>query len=290
MPEGDTIFRAARHLRRALLDRPITRFEIRPQRRGGQQIRVPRELPPSRLVGSVPFDVESRGKNLLFHLEGAVLYTHMKMTGSWHVYRHGEAWRKSARGESVRIDNEAFVVVCFNAPVVELMPEARLPRHPLLSALGPDLLAERPRYDEMARRLRARNDIPLGEALMDQRVLAGIGNVYKSELCFLLGLNPFAPVAKLDDDALQSVLLEARRLMTENLGTFRRTTRHAQDGVRHWVYGRSGAPCATCGAEVRLRRQGDMGRSTYFCPRCQSVDGAAALSPPRGRHTGRPPR
>lgn len=196
----------------------------------------------------------------------------MKMTGSWHVYRHGEGWRKNPRAARVRMDNEAFVTVCFSAPVVELMTRARALRHPTLSTLGPDLLAARPDLPEMLRRLRARDDRPLGEALLDQRALAGIGNVYKSELCFLLGHDPFAPVRSLDDDALETLLRHARRIMTENLDTFRRTTRHAPGkGSRHWVYGRLAEPCHRCREPIQMRRQGDAGRSTYFCPRCQKA-------------------
>lgn len=264
MPEGDTIFRAARHLRRALVGQEVVRFEAPSLGARGQA-----------LLGRRAHDVESRGKNLLFHFEGdLVLYTHMKMTGSWHLYLHDEPWRKSARGLVARIDTPDRVAVCFNAPVVELMSSARALRHPTLSSLGPDLLALEPDLEEMRRRLRALEGVPLGEALLDQRAVAGIGNVYKSEVCFLLGLNPFAPVGRLTDEALDRLLRESRRLMLENLDTFRRTTRHAgarEPGGRLWVYGRRGARCHRCGGLVSVRRQGDAGRTTYFCARCQRV-------------------
>lgn len=270
MPEGDTIFRAARHLRRALVGRPVTRFSL-PGRPGGAEP----------MIGAVPVDVESRGKNLLVWFSNdRVLYSHMKMTGSWHLYRPGERWRKSPRAVKARIDNDAFVAVCFSAPVVELMTGARARRHPVLAALGPDLLAVRPDFDEMLRRLRSRSGTPLGEALLDQRALAGIGNVYKSELCYLRRLDPFASVGSVSDPELRALLVDARRRMLENLDTFRRTTRRDLDGERYWVYGRAGAGCHACGTSIRLRRQGDQGRSTYFCPRCQGIDRSRSRRPP----------
>ncbi|MEL6184713.1 MAG: DNA-formamidopyrimidine glycosylase family protein [Myxococcota bacterium] len=274
MPEGDTIFRAARHLRRALVGAPVTRCELRPPRRGGQRLDIGRGLRTADLAGRCIVDVESRGKNLLIHFEDdLVLYSHMKMTGSWHIYRPGEPWRKSPRWLSVRIDNSSFVAVAFNVPIVELMTAARLRRHPLLARLGPDLLAARPHYDEMLRRLLARPETPLGEALLDQQILAGIGNVYKSELCFLLELNHFAPVGGFSKVELRELLESAGRLMRENLGSFRRTTRH-HEGARHWVYGRAGEPCGRCAGPIEMRRQGDQGRSTYFCPSCQPAPSA----------------
>ena len=258
VPEGDTIHRAARHLRRALVGRPVRALSLRDR------------PTPEAIPGRPVQDVEARGKNLLVRFEpGWVLYTHMKMTGSWHIYRPGESWRKNPRWVVARIDNEAFSCVCFNAPVVELLTDARARRHPTLARLGPDLLAHRPDLPEMVRRLRTLGDLPLGVALLDQRALAGIGNVYKSELCFLSRLDPFAPVAGYDEATLLDLLRRARRSMLENMDTFRRTTRRAPDGERHWVYGRVGAPCHRCGDAVQLRRQGDAGRSTYFCPRCQ---------------------
>ena len=266
MPEGDTIFRAARHLRRALVGPAVTRCELRPPRRGGQRLDIGRGLVAGDLVGRCIVDVESRGKNLLIHFDAdLVLYSHMKMTGSWHIYRPGEPWRKSPRWVSIRIDNPSFTAVAFNVPIVELMTTARLRRHPLLSRLGPDLLATQPDFDEMLRRLLARPETPVGEALLDQQVLAGIGNVYKSEVCFLLRLDPFAPVGRYPKAKLREVLESAGRLMRENLGTFRRTTRH-EEGPRHWVYGRVGEPCGRCARPIDMRRQGDQGRSDLLLP------------------------
>lgn len=263
MPEGDTIFRAARHLRKALVGRVIERFEA-----ADPQIRARAEdIPGQRTV-----EVESRGKNLLIHFEGGlVLYTHMMMTGSWHIYRQGEQWQKKPSQAVLHLVCPPFDVVCFSAPVVELLSAARVERHPTLSKLGPDLLSDAPRYEEMKRRLRARDDMPLGRALLDQRALAGIGNVYKSELCFIFRLDPFAPVSAVPDETLDPLLKKARRLLMLNLDTPRRITRARPKPDRYWVYGRLGEPCHECETPVRMRRQGDAGRSTYFCPRCQNV-------------------
>lgn len=265
MPEGDTIYRAARHLRRALVGRPILDFSLPGRPKASASVsRV-------EVIGRRTTEVESRGKNLLFWFDGELaLYTHMKMTGSWHVYRPGEPWRKPKRQLVAKIETKEFWAICFNAPVVELLSAARVRRHPTLSQLGPDLLADNPNFENMLVRLRARPDLTLGEALLDQRVLAGIGNVYKSEVCFLLGLSPFQAVKDFDDHALNAALQTARRLMLENLGTFRRTTRYTdKGGHRHWVYGRNGESCYKCRTKIALRRQGDSGRSTYYCPNCQ---------------------
>ena len=263
MPEGDTIYRAARRLRRALLGEPIIDCQAQVL-----------EASARSMVGCAIAEVESRGKNLLIYLDpGPVLYTHMKMTGSWHLYRPGERWRKPPGRASVAIYTRPFVAVCFNAPVVELMDRARVDRHPTLSQLGPDLLARAPNYGEMMRRLRQSPARPLGEVLLDQRLVAGIGNVYKSEVCFRMGVDPFAEIGRVADEVLYELLRTARRAMRENLDTFRRQTRHAADGERYWVYGRKGRPCRRpgCHGEIQVRRQGDAGRTTYFCPACQTA-------------------
>jgi len=263
MPEGDTIHRTATTLRRILR---------------GQRIRACRSTVPrvdaERVSGRVVGEVVSRGKNLLIHLEEdvgdeLVIYTHMKMTGSWHVYRPGERWQKPSAGARLVLETARAIAVCFHAPVVELFPAAELPRHPVLSRLGPDPLA--PEFDpaEARSRIQSRRDLPIGEALLDQTAIAGIGNVYKSEVLFLCGENPFAPVRDIGEERLDRVIATVRRLMSRNLGGYPRVTRSERRGERHWVYDRSGRPCARCGTRVRMRRQGETGRSTYWCPQCQ---------------------
>jgi endonuclease-8 len=258
VPEGDTIHRAARTLSKAIGGRRVTGFRS-----------VLDALRGAELVGRTVEKVEARGKNLLIHFDdGRVLHSHMRMEGSWHIYRPKERWRKSPRRAHAVLETDAWVAVCFSAPVVELLAGPRHSRH--LRDLGPDLLD--PGFDrhEALRRLRSADALPVGEAVMLQRLVAGIGNVYKSETLFQEGLSPFARVGELDEDRLLGLLRTARRLMHANLRGFPRTTRWRVDGSgRLWVYGRQGEPCHRCGTAIRMRRQGDAGRSTYWCPTCQ---------------------
>ena len=269
MPEGDTIFRTADVLRRALLGGVVRRAQAQP--RPGLS-RVPRL---SRLVGTSVEVVEAQGKHLLIGFSGGLwLRTHMRMRGSWHRYRVGEPWRLQASRASCWLETDTAVAVCFDAPEVELLTLAEVERHRALSTLGPDLLASR--FDaaeahEAVRRLRADPDRPLGEALLDQRVMAGIGNVYKSEIAFIEELDPWGPVGRLGEHALLHLVSTARRLLAANVGGGRRvTTGTPSPGRSLWVYGRAGRPCRRCGTPILGRRQGDQGRMTYWCPRCQA--------------------
>lgn len=263
MPEGDTILRAARTLDAVLTGRTVLRAEsalaaLSPER--------------MRLVGRRVDAVEARGKNLLVRFDdGRTLHTHMRMHGSWHVYRPGEPWQRAAWRARIVLEVEGFVVVCFDAPVVELMSPARAETKPALAQLGPDIVAKEFDADEARRRLRALGEAPLGDAVLDQRAVAGIGNVYKSEVLFVMRVDPFAPVSSFDDAALDAIVDRARRLMQHNVtpGQRMRTVRRDTPGGRFYVYGRSGKPCYVCGAIVRMQRQGAAARSTYYCPRCQ---------------------
>jgi len=260
MPEGDTIFRTARTLGGALTGRRVERFRTSLD-----------ELEGSALVGLDVARVESRGKNLLIHFsDGRVLYSHMRMTGSWHLYRRREPWRRPEHQARCALDTERHVAVCFNAPVVELLTAKALARHRFLSRLGPDLLSEAPDMDEIRRRMRQRNAEPVGEVVMAQDVVCGIGNVYKSESLFLEGLDPFRPVGSLSDGQLDELMTRARRLMLSNLTGYPRITHHAPGG-RYWAYGRVDEPCFRCGTKLRMRRQGDAGRTTHWCPSCQAL-------------------
>lgn len=265
MPEGDTIFRTADVLRAALVGRRI--IAARAQPRPGLR-RVP-DL--SRVVGAVVTHVEPRGKHLLIGFDnGLTLRSHLRMSGSWHRYRPGEAWRRPLRQASAILETPEAVAVAFNTPVVELLSDADLRRSRPLRTLGPDLLGERFDADEALRRLRGRDDLSLGEALLDQRAQAGIGNVVKNEVLFLEGLDPWAPVAAFTDDELRAALATARRVLQANVGGGQRvTTGSPRRGESLWVYERAGRPCRRCGTLVMTRRQGDLARSTFWCPRCQ---------------------
>jgi endonuclease-8 len=267
MPEGDTIYRTAEVLRSVLMGREVTAARAQPQ--PGLR-RVP-DL--TRLVGTRVSTVEARGKHLLIGFDGGfTLRTHMRMRGSWHQYRPGEPWRRPAREATVVLETADAVAVCFNAPVAELLTNAHLVRNRPLTTLGPDLLADNFDAAEAIRRLRERSHLEFGEALLDQRAVAGMGNVYKSEVCFIERLNPWAPVGAFDDQSLRAALSTARQLMLANVrGGARVTTNQRARGRGLWVYGRAGRPCRRCGTRIDSARQGELARTTYWCPRCQRV-------------------
>ena len=265
MPEGDTIFRTAEVLRAALVGRRIV--EARAQAGPGLR-RVP-DL--STVVAATVVTVEARGKHLFIGFDnGLTLRTHLRMKGSWHRYRPGEPWRLPMRQASAILETAESVAVLFNAPTVELLTDADLRRSKPLRELGPDLLSGSFDAADALRRLRDRGREELGNALLDQRALAGIGNVYKSEVAFLERLDPWAPVAAFTDDQLLGVIRTARRLLQANTrGGARVTTDSLAPGEGLWVYRRSGRPCRRCGTRIEQRRQGDLARLTYWCPRCQ---------------------
>jgi endonuclease-8 len=274
MPEGDTIYRAAHTLDRALARRVVTRFDsVLPA-----LTRIDEDVP---IAGRTVQRVWSQGKHLLIEFSGdLVLRTHMRMNGSWHIYRPGERWQRSRHQARLVIETDAFVAVAFNVPVAEFYTARELVREPALRDLGPDLLNDA--FDEGAAltRLRARGPIGVGDALLDQRALAGIGNVYKSEVCFVCRINPFTPVDRLSDDDVRTLVRTARRLLQTNVapGTdagivtyhrLRRTTARADPEERLWVYGRVRRPCRRCRTPIERRKQGMDARSTYWCPVCQ---------------------
>jgi endonuclease-8 len=282
VPEGDTIFRTAEVLRRVLLGQKVTAAHAHP----GPFLRRPPDL--RALLGATVVSVESRGKHLLigFGFEAArgagaahrfTLRTHMRMTGSWHRYRTGEAWRLSQRRASVVLETKAALAVCFDCPVAELLTDADFARSPPLRTLGPDLLSasfDHDAADEAVRRLRALAvppaTMPLGEALLDQRAMSGIGNVVRNEVLFMEGVNPWLPIAELDEDRLRRLVTSARRILAANVHGGRRvTTGLDRPGASLWVYGRAGRPCRRCGTLIQAARQGTLARTTYWCRRCQ---------------------
>jgi endonuclease-8 len=234
-----------------------------------------------RVVGHEIRAVEALGKNLLIRFDNDLeLRTHLRMNGSWHRYRPGERWRRPPSRARLVLEVPGAVAVCFDAPVVELFEERAEGLHPTLSRLGPDLLAPDFDRDEAHRRLRdpSRAATTIAEALLDQRALAGIGNVYKSETLFIERVSPFVPVGEVDDATLGRVVDTARRLMLANVdrtrGPERVTTGPRGGGPLH-VYGRAGRPCPRCGTRIMSRRQGSaIPRTTYWCPRCQEGVGS----------------
>lgn len=265
MPEGDTIFRTSEVLRAALAGRRITVARAQPQ--PGLR-RVP-DL--SRLIGATVEDVRAHGKHLLIGFDnGLTLRSHLRMRGSWHRYRPGETWRRPMHQASAILETAESVAVAFDTPVVELLTDAEVRRSQPLTTLGPDLLGREFDAGEGLHRIRERDAEELGTAMLDQRAVAGIGNVYKSEVAFLERLDPWAPVRAFSDEELDRALATARRLLQANTrGGARVTTGSGARGAALWVYGRGGRPCRRCGTIVEQGRQGELSRLTYWCPRCQ---------------------
>ena len=272
MPEGDTIFRAARTLQRALAGRVVTRFESPLP----ALTRVDRDAP---LAGRTIRAVRSIGKHLLIEFSGdLVLRTHMRMNGQWHIYRPGERWRRPRLSMRIVIATDEYEAVGFDVPVAEFLRARDLKRHRQLGRLGPDLLSDA--FDESAaiERLRTAAGRTIGEALLDQRVMAGIGNVFKCEILFVCGVDSFRDVAALSDEEARRLVRSARELLRANVAeqpvpgavrAYRKTTRFANPEARLWVYGRGGHPCRRCGNPIAVRKQGESARLTYWCPACQ---------------------
>jgi endonuclease-8 len=275
MPEGDTIYRAARTLNTALAGREIQRFET-----GLAQLaQVDREDP---IAGRTVVSVAAAGKHLLMAFSGGlVLRTHMRMNGSWHIYRPGERWQLPTHAMRIRLDTADWVAVAFNVYVAEFVREERMPRHRPVATLGPDLLGDFDAQHALSL-VRARAVRPAHDVLLDQRVMAGIGNVYKSELLFLSKLHPDTPADAISDDEWLALMALAKRLLRENVAEssgpgivtyrgLRRTTGRLNPEDRLWVYSRGGQPCRKCGTPIASRKDGDDARVTYWCPRCQVI-------------------
>ncbi|MHC6625925.1 DNA-formamidopyrimidine glycosylase family protein [Streptomyces globosus] len=261
MPEGDSVWRAAARLHAALAGRELTVWDMR----------VPR-LATTDLTGRTTLEVVPRGKHLLARFEGGLtLHTHLRMDGAWHVFAAGRSWRGGPLYEVRAVLGTADrTAVGYRLPVVELLRTADEDR--AVGHLGPDLLGPDWDAERAAANLLAAPERPLGEALLDQRNLAGIGNVYKCELCFMAGATPWTPVGALPDAPRTAVRLAAaaQRLLAANIGPGegRNTTGSRRPGRALFVYGRPGLPCFRCGAPVRKADQDD--RPTYWCPRCQA--------------------
>lgn len=254
MPEGDTIWRTAERLRPALAGKVVARFD-------GRRMSVPGPPP-----GTVIENVEARGKYLLVHFaDGQTLETHMKMTGSWHLYRVGERWGRSPSSARVEIETtEGWIAVCFRAPVVDLVTRRTGPAH-----LGPDLTAPAPDLEMAVDRFGIVDGAtPVAIALLDQRICCGVGNVYKSEVLHELRLAPQVAVAELGADLRRRLVETSHRMLRANLGGGPRVTAPTVPGGLA-VYGRRDEPCWRCGEAVQRIVQGEHARSTYWCPGCQ---------------------
>jgi endonuclease VIII len=284
MPEGDTIYRAARTLHTALAGQRIVRFETVL----AHLARVDADQP---IVGRVLEKVEARGKHVLMWLDGGlVLRTHMRMHGSWHIYRPGERWQRPRHEMRIVIETAPYVAVAFAVPVAEFVAAETLDREGPVAELGPDLLSDTFDATEAVTRLAARADTEIADALLDQRAMAGIGNVFKSEVLFAARISPFTKVSELTEADLGRVVAIAQRQMRANITDAdpgmahgRRTTNRLDPAAGLWVYGRRGQACRRCGAPIQRTRQGPDMRSTYWCGRCQPRLRASSLGPQEER-------
>jgi len=261
MPEGDTLHRTAHTLGRVLQGQRLVRVRSSVQ-----------AIAEAELAGHVVEAVTAQGKNLLVRFDdGRVLHTHLKMRGSWHVYRPGERFQRPEHQARVILEVADALAVCFAAPTVRLLAPNAATHDPYLNGLGPDLIPDQFDLEQAVTGLQALSELSLGEALMTQTALSGIGNIYKSETLFICRSSPFQAVSELDRDTIVRVVQTARELLRKNAqpGASQRTTTAGASG-RYWVYRRSGQACRVCGSVLRMQRQGALHRSTYYCPRCQS--------------------
>jgi len=300
MPEGDTIYRTARTLQKVLGGKVVTAFET-----GLAKLAAVND--EAAIVGRTVERVEARGKWCLIFFSGdLILVTHMLMSGSWHIYRVGERWKLPRRmmrlvvrvGEASVFSTHArkdahewatrslgeFEAVLFNAQIAEFHTARSLERSAQVPKLGPDVLSEGFSVEGGVLALRERAashpEDEVGVVLLNQRVMAGLGNVYKSEVAFAARVNPFRAMRTVTEREMDALVEAARRYMTANVveGTSeqmvtytgpRRTTRAMDHGARLWVYRRQGEECRRCGASILMRKQGVQVRSTYWCPVCQ---------------------
>ena len=274
MAEGDTILRTARRIEGALAGEKLSVTAPSPR---GRAARV------EQLDGRLLETVEARGKHLLLHFAGPppkssaspegkppagsdpagslVLHSHLGMSGSWHLYEHGASWRKPVRSAWVVLRGERWEAVQFGGPTLRVLKASAARRDPQLARLGPDILAAGLDLDTAVRSLRTRPDLNLGEALLDQGLVAGIGNIFKSEACFAARIDPWRQVKDLSDEDLERALACARAQMQQAVTEGRH---------RFAVYHRARQPCQACGTSIALRGQGDANRTTYWCPNCQA--------------------
>ena len=257
MPEGDTVYLSAKNLDAALAGQTLTRCDIR----------VP-AFATVDLTGEVIDEVASRGKHLLMRIADVTIHSHLKMEGSWHLYRHETPWRRPAYQARAILETEEWVAVGFELGLLEIVP--RVSGEDVVGYLGPDLLGTDWDTTRALDNLRADPAREIGLALLDQRVLAGLGNVYRAELCFLRGVLPTTPVGEVEN--LDKMVALAHRLIQANKDRSTRTTTGRLVGQTSWVYGRAGKPCLRCGTRIKQGKLGDTElqlRDTYWCPVCQ---------------------
>ena len=257
MPEGDTIYAAARRIRGALVGKEIASIET-------PHPRFARDRWPERLGGRAVRAVDATGKHLFIRFEGELtLHSHLRMTGWWGVFETGERWRRSPKRAWLLLRAAGHDVVQFDGPVLDLMTASRARFDQQLAALGPDVLAAEFDRDRFLRRLREDDPTrPIGDALLDQRTVAGLGTIWRSEGCFAAELDPWRATSTVSDEEAMAVIDAIRPRMA-------RSARDGFDRGAVVIYGKPGQPCPRCGARIRSSGQGENNRRTYWCPGCQ---------------------
>ncbi|MCW2928159.1 MAG: DNA-(apurinic or apyrimidinic site) lyase [Thermoleophilia bacterium] len=263
MPEGHTIHRAARRIRSVLGDKRLDRVEAR-------GVHLVEAKARQRLLGDTVTTVEARGKHLLIHTAGGwSIHSHLRMDGVWHLYRKGEPWKRPRRRAWLVLGAGEWDAVNFDGPILELHRTEDLARDRELLELGPDILVEPFDDAEYLRRMRRNGQREIGDAVMRQFIVAGIGNIYKSESLFMAGISPWRRVSTLTDDKLLEIRQIASRIMYDGVLDARAITYRGPGPEGRWAYSRVGQPCRTCATRIETRKQGEDQRSTFWCPRCQ---------------------
>jgi endonuclease-8 len=265
MPEGDSIHRAARRVGAALVGSEIRSIEM-------PQPRHSLDRWAERLTGRDVKAVDAHGKHLFVRFDGDLtLHSHLRMGGAWGVYPRGGRWHRGAHRAWLVIRTDEHDVVQFDGPVLELLTEGRTRFDRRLAALGPDVLA--PEFDEASFLKRLRDEDQgrqVGDALLDQRIVSGIGTVWKSEGCFLAGLSPWRPLSTVSDEEVMAVIRTIRPLMARSVaGRGRIVSYEGAEPGSKWVFERTDLPCRRCATPIRFRGQGDDNRNTFWCPECQ---------------------
>ncbi|MEJ7634050.1 DNA-formamidopyrimidine glycosylase family protein [Aeromicrobium sp.] len=259
MPEGDTVWRTAHHLREALAGRELTRTDFR----------VP-AFATVDLSGELVDEVVSHGKHLLIRTPDHSIHSHLKMEGAWHIYRLGSDWRRPGHSARAVLENDEWQTVGYSLGILEVLPRGT--EHTVIGHLGPDLLGPTWDLDEAVRRVAADPDRPIIVALLDQRNVAGFGNEYANELLFLMGLLPTRPVGEVPD--LRRVISRGQRMLDVNKSRVERSfTGSTREGEDRWVYNRERGRCRRCHGRLRAGKLGDRPtteRDTFWCPRCQT--------------------
>lgn len=259
MPEGDTIHRTAAALRSALVDKQMVRFD------------APRLVGVTPRAGRYVVRVQAKAKHVEIEWDdGVVLHTNLRLSGSWHLYRQGQSWHRPHREVRAVIETATWVAVCFSAPLVETFRVPNLSRHPGLGRLGPDLARVDADLDRAAELLLSYDDprAAISEVLLDQRVLCGLGNVYRCEVLWACELSPQAPVGEVAEALARRIVNVAARLLRANLAPNKRVAMPGVPGLA--VYGRSGQGCYRCAETIKTRHAGEHDRIVYWCPGCQT--------------------